>query len=34
MNKFYNGGFASEFSASVLKENIALVRDYLFESRK
>ena len=34
MKEFYNGGFASEFSASVLKQNIALVRDYLFETRK
>ena len=34
MNEFYDGGFASEFSASVLKENIALVGDYLFETRK
>ena len=34
MKEFYDGGFASEFSASVLKENIALVGDYLFETRK
>ena len=25
MNEFYNGGFAPEFSASMLKETIALV---------
>ena len=28
-NEVYNGGFAAEFSVSLLKENIALVRDYL-----
>ena len=34
MIEFYNGGFAPEFSVSLLKENIALVWDYLFETRK
>ena len=34
MNKFYNGGFAPEFSVSMLKEIIALVRDYVSETRK
>ena len=29
MNEVYNGGFAPEFSVSVLKETIALVRDYV-----
>ena len=34
MNEFYNGGFAPEFSVSMLKETIALVRDYVSETRK
>ena len=34
MNEFYNGGFAQEFSVSILKETIALVRDYVSETRK
>ena len=34
MNKVYNGGFAPHFSVSILKEMIALVRDYLSETRK
>ena len=34
MNKVYNGGFAPEFSVSMLKEVIALVRDYVSEMRK
>ena len=34
MNKFCNGGFAPEFSVSMLKEIIALVRDYVSETRK
>ena len=29
MNEFYNGGFTPEFSVSMLKETIALVRDYV-----
>ena len=29
MNEFYNGGFSSEFSVSMLKEVIVLVRDYV-----
>ena len=33
MNKFYNGRFAPEFSDSMLKETIALVRDYISEMR-
>ena len=28
MNEVYNGGFAPESSVSMLKETIALVRDY------
>ena len=31
-NEVYNGGFAPEFSVSVLKEIIALVQDYVFET--
>ena len=34
MNEFYNGGFSPEFSVSVFKEIIALVRDYVSETRK
>ena len=34
MNEVYNGGFAPEFSVSMLKETIALVRDYVSETRK
>ena len=34
MNEFYNGRFAPEFSVSMLKETIALVRDYVSETRK
>ena len=34
MNEFYNGGFAPVFSVSMLKETIALVRDYVSETRK
>ena len=34
MNKFDNGVFSPEFSASMLKEIIALVRDYVSETRK
>ena len=34
MNEFYNGGFAPEFNVSMLKETIALVQDYLSETRK
>ena len=34
MNEFYNGGFAPEFSVSMLKETIALVGDYMSETRK
>ena len=29
MNEVYNGGFAPEFSVSMLKETIALIRDYV-----
>ena len=32
--EFYNGSLSLEFSASMLKENIALVRDYVSEARK
>ena len=34
MNEVYNGGFPPEFSVSMLKEVIALVRDYVSETRK
>ena len=34
MYEFYNGGFAPEFSISMLKEIIVLVRDYVSETRK
>ena len=34
INKLYNGKFAPEFSVSMLKETIALVRDYVSETRK
>ena len=34
INKFYNGEFAPEFSVSMSKETIALVRDYVSETRK
>ena len=34
MNEVYNGGFAPEFSVSMLKETIALVRDNVYETRK
>ena len=34
INEFYNGGFTPEFSVSMLKESIALVRDYVSKTRK
>ena len=34
MNEVYNGGFAAEFRVSMLKEIIALVWDYVSETRK
>ena len=34
MNEFYNGGFAPEFSVSMLKETLALVPNYLSETGK
>ena len=34
MNETYDDGFAPEFSVSMLKETIALYRDYLSETRK
>ena len=34
LNEVDNGGFAPEFSVSMLKETIALVRDYVTETRK
>ena len=34
MKEFYNGGFAPEFSVSMLKETVALLRDYVSETRK
>ena len=33
LNKVYNGGFSPEFSVSLLKEIIALVGDYVYETR-
>ena len=34
MNKVYKGGFAVEFSVSMLKETITLIRSYIHETRK
>ena len=34
MNEFYNGGFSPEFSVSMLKKTIALVRDCVSETGK
>ena len=34
MNEFYNGRFTPEFSVSMLKETMALVPDYVSETRK
>ena len=34
INEVYNGGFVLELSASILKKKIALVQDYVFETRK
>ena len=34
MSEFYNGRFTPEFSVSMLTETIALVRDYVSETRK
>ena len=34
MKKVYNGGFVPQFSVSMLKEIIALVGDYVPETRK
>ena len=34
MNEVYNGGFTPEFSVSMLKKIIALVWDYVSETRK
>ena len=34
MNEVYNGGFAPEFSVSMLQKIIALVWDYVYETRK
>ena len=31
MNEVYNGGFAPEFSVSMLQKIIALVWDYVYE---
>ena len=33
MNEVYNGGFVPEFSVSMLKETITLVRDYVYKTR-
>ena len=34
MKKVYNGGFAPEFSVSILKETIVLVQDHVSETKK
>ena len=34
VNEVYNGGFAPEFRVSMIKETIALVGDYVFETRE
>ena len=34
MNEIYDGGFAPEFSVLMLKESMAVVRDYVSETRK
>ena len=34
MNEIYDGGLAPEFSVLMLKESMALVRDYVSETRK
>ena len=34
MNEIYDGGFAPEFSVLMLKESMALFRDYVSETRK
>ena len=34
MNEVYNGKFVPEFSVSMLKETISLVRDYAYKTRK
>ena len=34
MNEIYDGGFVPEFSVLMLKESMALVRDYVSETRK
>ena len=34
MNEFYNGGFAPDISVSMLKQTIALVREYVSKTRK
>ena len=34
MNEINNGRFAPELSVSMLKKTIALVRDYVYETRK
>ena len=34
MNEVYNGWFAPEFRVWMIKETIALVRDYISETRR
>ena len=34
MNEVYNGKFVPEFSVSMLKETISLVRDYAYKTGK
>ena len=34
MNEVYNGGFSPEFRVSILKEIIALVWEYVYETKK
>ena len=34
INEVYNGRFTPEFSVSIIREIIALVSDYVYETRK
>ena len=34
MKEVYNGGYAAKFRVTMLKEEIALIRDYVSETRK
>ena len=33
MSEIYNGGFVAEFNVSMLKETVAVVPDYICETR-